>query len=113
MTGLGAATIVVALVGCSGVTIQTKSRSVVFFSIIVLIMIAELILGVYWWYAFKHYMRFPQLVHWFLEETMRSGEEWITLQIKVSWTDEKARITSSFPCSTVAVESMMSTTTSS
>lgn len=83
MTILGSCTIGLALLGCFGMALRSKLRSIIFFTLNMLIMFSEICLGSYWWHDSKNFMQFPQLFNWFLQSDLSTGEEWATLQIKV------------------------------
>lgn len=83
MTILGSCTIGLALLGCFGMALRSKLRSIIFFTLNMLIMFSEICLGSYWWHDSKNFMQFPQLFNWFLHSDLSTGEEWATLQIKV------------------------------
>lgn len=80
MALLGFFTIGIALLGCFGMALKNKFRSIVFFAINLLILTTELVLGLFWCFENQHYMDFPRLIDWFLNE---DSEEWSTLQIRV------------------------------
>lgn len=76
-------TICFALLGCFGMALRNKYYSIAFFTANVLLMLAELVLGSYWWYDNKAYMKFPRLQNLFVNEDINTGEAWAMLQIKV------------------------------
>lgn len=79
----GVLSIVFGLLGCFGMALVNKTRSIFFFSINCLIMGFEITLGIYWLIANRSFMEFPELVNWFLQDDLMTGEEWTTLQIRV------------------------------
>lgn len=83
MAILGGFTIVFALLGCFGMALTNKYRSIVFFTFNVIIMGTEIGLGTYWCAAYKKFNEFPEILNWFLLDDRMTGEEWATLQIKV------------------------------
>lgn len=83
MATLGGITIAISLLGCFGMALRNKMHSVIFFSVNLTIMFVEIVLGSYWWHANKSFMQFPQLLNWFLQDDVHTGEDWATLQIKV------------------------------
>lgn len=84
MATLGGITIGISIMGCFGMALRNKMNSIVFFSVNLTIMFVEIVLGCYWWYGNKQFMQFPELLNWFLQDDVNTGEDWATLQIKVN-----------------------------
>ena len=88
MVGLGSVTIVFSILGCCGMALHNKTRSIVFFATNVGVVLIEIILGIYWLLYNKQYMNFPQVLNWFLAEDFETEDIWINLQIKVNGNPE-------------------------
>lgn len=82
---LGLATIALALFGCFGIALVSKTHSILFFTANVLLVILEISLGAYWWVEHEKFIEVPQLLNMFLMEDINSGEDWATMQIKVTF----------------------------